>query len=212
MKQLRNSEKKTRTGRERFGGLGIHLGKKTVVGEKLDSGVTVSEIVKYALYAVLGLALLIFETSFFSRIRAFDSTPDVMIIATLSIGFYENEKAGAIFGASFGFLSGIIGGMGISILPLVYMLVGYFCGVVTADYYRRSIPLFIILDLSVCAVRMLATLISVAFTWTTVDITVVFPQVLLPEFFSTLITSPVPALLFLPVCRIFGDRDAEKND
>lgn len=212
MKQLRNSGKKPRTGRERFGGIGIHLGKKTVVGEKLDSGVTVSEIVKYTLYAVLGLALLIFETSFFSRIRAFDSTPDVMIIAALSIGFYENEKAGAIFGASFGFLSGIIGGMGISILPLAYMLVGYFCGVVTADYYRRSIPLFIILDLSACAVRMLTTLISVAFTWTTVDITVVFPQVLLPEFFSTLITSPVPVLLFLPVCKIFGDLDDEKND
>ncbi|MCD7775972.1 MAG: hypothetical protein LUH54_01160 [Firmicutes bacterium] len=211
MKQLRNSEKKARVKGERFGGLGIRFGKKTVVGEKLDSGVTVSEIVKYVLYALAGLLFLALETSFFSRIRAFDSTPDILIIAAAAVGFYENERAGAIFGAAVGFLSGIMGGVGISILPIVYMLVGYFCGAVTADYYSRSVPLFIMLDLVSCAVRLITTLIEVALSWSSFDLMTVFSGVLVPEFLSTLVTSPVPVLLLYPIWRIFRESEADTS-
>lgn len=181
-----------------------------VVGEKYKSGVTGSEVAKYCVYAAMGLFLVLLQLTFFTRLRPFDSTPDILIIAVAMIAMYENERAGAIFGVAIGFVAEALGGTGLSLLPLVYMLVGWFGGIVASEYYKRSVLLFLIFDVSACAVRMFVTLIYVVCTWGTADISVIFPNVLIPEVLSTFVIAPVPALLLYPVWRIFRGETVKK--
>ena len=182
----------------------------TVVGGKYKVGVTVSEVVKYCVYAVLGLFLILLQLTFFTSVRPFGSTPDILIVAVATVAMFEGEKAGAVFGVLVGFVVEAVGGVGVSLLPLIYMLVGYACGIVASEYYRRSVLLFVIFDLGVSAVRFFTTLIYIVVTWSTVDLNVVIPGVLFPEMLSTLVISPVPGLLLLPVYKIFRGEETKK--
>ncbi len=181
-----------------------------VVGEKYKSGVTGSEVVKYCVYAVMGLFLVLLQLTFFTRFRPFDSTPDILIIAVAMIAMYENERAGAIFGVAIGFVAEALGGTGLSLLPLVYMLIGWFGGIAASEYYKRSVLLFLIFDVGACTVRMFVTLIYVVCIWETADMSVIFPNVLVPEMLSTFVMAPVPALLLYPVWRIFRGETENK--
>lgn len=182
----------------------------TVVGGKYQSGVTVSEVVKYCVYALMGLFLILLQITFFSRVRPFGSTPDILIVATAMTAMYENERAGAIFGLAVGFVAEALGTTGVSLLPLIYMCIGYACGIIASEYYKRSVLLFLIFDAGVLAVRMFTTLIYIVLTWDIVDISIIFPEVLIPELLSTFVISPVPALLLYPIWRIFRGEEVKK--
>ncbi len=182
----------------------------TVVGGNYQVGVTALEVVKCIVYALLGLLLILMQISFFSRVKPFGSIPDVLIAAVFSVAMFENERFGAIFGLLTGFIVEAAGGVGISLLPLVYMLVGYICGLVASEYYRRSLLLFLIFDGAALLVRMFTTLIYVVMTWSVVDLSVVIPRVLIPEALSTLVISPFPALLVMLISRIFRGEENTK--
>lgn len=182
----------------------------TVVGGSYQLGVTVSEVVKHVIYAIAGLLLILLQISFFPKIRPFGAAPDVLIVAVFAVAMFENERVGAVFGLAVGFVVEAAGGIGVSLLPLVYMLVGYICGVVATEYYKRSFVLFLIFDASILLVRMFTTLMYIVFTWSVVDLSVVLPKVLIPEALSTLVISPFPAILIYLISRIFRKEEAPK--
>lgn len=182
----------------------------TVVGGSYQLGVTVSEVVKHVVYAIAGLLLILLQISFFPKIRPFGAAPDVLIVAVFAVAMFENERVGAVFGLAVGFVVEAAGGIGVSLLPLVYMLVGYICGVVATEYYKRSFVLFLIFDASILLVRMFTTLMYIVFTWSVVDLSIVLPKVLIPEALSTLVISPFPAILIYLISRIFRKEEAPK--
>ncbi len=182
----------------------------TVVGGSHQLGVTVSEVVKHIVYAITGILLILMQISFFPQIKPFGASPDILIVAVFAVAMFENERLGAIFGLAVGFVVEAAGGVGISLLPLVYMLVGYICGIVATEYYKRSFVLFLIFDACILLVRMFTTLLYIVFTWSVVDISVVLPQVLIPEALSTLVISPFPAILISLISRIFRKEETPK--
>ncbi len=170
---------------------------------------TAAAVCKYVLYALMSLFLILMRTTFFARFRPFGSSPDILIVAVAVIAFFEGKRAGAIYGVAIGFIADALGGVGVILLPLAYMLVGYICGVVATEYYRRSVLLFLIFDLAASIVRMFVSLLYMLLVWHTVDLSVVIPGVLLPEFYATLAISPVPALLLLPIYLLFRKKKKE---
>lgn len=189
----------------------IFRGHTDVVGEKMRSGVSVSVVVKYIVYSVVMLIFLMLQTTFFTRLRPFGSTPDILIVAVACVGMFEGGRAGAIFGVAAGYAADALGSTGIMILPLFYMLAGYICGQTAADYYRRSVLLFLIFDGGVCVLRAFVTMLYVTLTWHSFVIGDVIKGVILPEFFSTAVCSPFPALCLLPVYLIFRRHEREEE-
>ncbi len=223
MKQSQNNQRRAPRRKKRRSALGeaIYNGcsrvsyffkerASTVVGGNYQVGVSVSDIVKCIVYAVLGLLLVVLQISFFSRVKPFGAVPDVLISAVFCVAMFENERYGAIFGLAVGFVAEAAGGVGLTLLPLVYMLVGFVCGLVASEYYRRSVLLFLIFDACALLVRMFTTLLYVAFTWSIVDISVIIPRVLVPEALSTLVISPIPALAVMLISRIFRGKEESK--
>ncbi len=220
-KQNRASGESSRRARRSAVGEAIRIGRSrvsyffkdrasTVVGGNYQVGVTALEVIKCIVYGILGLLLVLMQISFFSRIKPFGAVPDVLIAAVFSVAMFENERFGAIFGLAVGFFVEAAGGVGVSLLPLVYMLVGYICGLVASEYYRRSALLFLIFDGAALLVRMFVTLIYVVLTWSVVDLSVVIPKVLIPEALSTLVISPLPALIIMLISRLFRGEEKTK--
>lgn len=187
----------------------IFSGRGTIVGEKLRSEVTAAAVVKYVVYAVMSLFLILLRTTFFARFRPFGASPDILIVAVAAIALYEGGRAGAVFGAAVGFVADALGGAGIILLPPVYMLIGYICGTVASEHYRRSWLLFLIFDVCAVAARAFLSLLYVMMTWHAFDLSLVMRSVILPECLSTFVISPLPALLLLPVYLIFRKKKRE---
>lgn len=178
-----------------------------VVGEKFKVGITSGIITKYVAYTLLSIFMVLLQTTFFSRFRPFSSSPDILILTVATIGFYDNEKSAAILGTFLGFVAGAVGGTGISLLPLIYMLVGYFSGLLASEYYKRGVLLYAIYVAGCCVIRFFTTSIYIAFMWQSVDIIDAMNDVLIPEFLSTATLSPLPALLLLPVYKLSKPKD-----
>ncbi len=187
------------------------FGRPYVVGERFSSDITAALVVKYTIYAVISLFLILLKTTFFSRFRPFGATPDILIVAVAAIALFEGGRAGALFGLIIGFIADTLGGVGVVLLPLPYMLLGYICGTVADEYYRRSWLLFLIFDICAAVLRIFVSIAYVFLTWHSFSISTLFSQVLIPEFWSTLSVSFVPAVMLVPVYLIFKKRGKEQE-
>ncbi len=184
-------------------------GRATVVGEKMRGDVTLRDIVKYTLYSLTMLLIILMKTTFFARFRLFGASPDIIIAAVAAVALFEGAQAGAVYGAIAGYAVDALGGTGVMLLPLPYMLLGYICGAVATDYYKRSWFLFLIFDACALVVRAVTTLFYIMFTWHGFDLSVILGDVIVPELLATAAASPIPALLLLPVFLIFRKKKPE---
>ena len=91
------------------------------------------------LVGVLLLLAAILQVSFFARFRLMGATPDLMIVTVLCLAFFGGRHMGAVVGIAAGFLIDALGGTGIVLSPLLYLLVGYLAGHYAAGGSQRGL-------------------------------------------------------------------------
>lgn len=96
-------------------------------------GLTAARIVIYALAAFL---IAVLQTSRLGNIGFFGVRPQLMLALVCAAAYFCGSATGAVCGIMGGALTDALGGTGISILALLYMLIGYLIGAHTAD--RRT--------------------------------------------------------------------------
>ena len=147
----------------------------------------------------VGIMILVFsslQVSLFGKMRPFGAVPDVMLCLVLGIAFFKGEYAGAITGISAGFVIEAIGGQGMTLLPLVYLLYGYVGGAYArAVYPKRFLPYLFYLFCGLI-LRAATTLLYACMTWETVNIPVILLYSVLPEMGGTAIAGCV---LYAPI-------------
>ena len=82
--------------------------------------------------------LAILQTTLFSHIRIFGAVPDLILPAVVAVAVYDKERTGTIAGIVGGVLIDALGGVGLSISPLVYMICGTFVALMTYSVLRRD--------------------------------------------------------------------------
>ena len=147
--------------------------------------------------AVCGALLILFallQTTVFARFRPFGAIPDLMLPLVLAISMFEGERWGAVIGLCAALIIEALGASGPTLLPLLYMPVGYFCPLVTQLYLTDSLPVRLIYMIVCCVGRALMTLLYLAFHVGQFDLPVLLSTVVIPEFASTLLLAILPHL------------------
>ena len=156
---------------------------------------------KRAVLSTLTVTLLILllssvQVSLLARFRPFGATPDLMLCFVLCIFYFWGKYAGAVTGIATGFVIEAIGGQGMTLLPLVYLLYGYVGGAYArAVYPKRFLPYFFYLFCGLI-LRAATTLLYACMTWETVNIPVILLYSGLPEMGGTAIAGCV---LYAPI-------------
>ena len=145
---------------------------------------------------VIGAFILLFamlQTTIFSRFGLFGATPDLMLSLVIAIGATEGERWGGVCGLVCAFLIEAIGSTAtVTLLPLLYMPCGFIVGVMAKIYFRDSVIVRGIYTAIAAVLRCVVTVIYVLLTYKAVSGTVMFRQIVIPEYFSTLVMSVIP--------------------
>ena len=158
---------------------------------------------KAMIYGGAIVILAILQTAFFSRFPLFGATPDLMLAAVLALAMFEGERAGCIAGIFAGFFIEAIGSVGLSVLPVFYLIAGAVTALLCVRTFSRGPLSFAFFCLLAYALRALVTLIYISFIWGDYSILDAIGRVLVPEYFSSLIFAFLPFIAIRLLARIF---------
>ena len=101
----------------------------------------------FALSAVLILLAGALETTWLSRMPfGLKGSPALLLLVTVTLGFWFGEQAGALCGLFAGLVADLSTG-GVMLCPLIYTLMGYACGVWSKRFLAHNLPSFVIFSL-----------------------------------------------------------------
>ena len=131
---------------------------------------------------------------------------DLLLCLTLAFGICAGQAYGAFFGIFAGALADSTGGFGISLLPLFYMLCGYFIAVCEELIPNKKFPVYMAFGAISVIGRALISMIYVMLSSGSLPILDVARYVCLPILLGTSIalpvTYPIGLLIALPLNKI----------
>ncbi len=147
-------------------------------------------------YASFFLLLALIQTSLLGRFRPFGTLPDLMLCGVLGVAYFAGKYTGAISGLFAGFLIEALGSQGLSLLPVLYLLLGYTLGhYASAGGARRALRYLIFLSVSLL-MRAGVTVWYVSLTYGTVfPLSYTLFEVVLPELIATAVSG---LILWIP--------------
>ena len=169
-------------------------------GGKLRVEINGTVLLKALTYGALIVCMAVMQTTVFTRFRPFGAVPDLMLTLVIAISMTEGGKWGAVLGIAAGYLIDALGGTGLALSPLLCMMAGYLCGILTVYYLTNSLPVWGVYMGAAAAVRAVATLIQILSRYDGYPLNEAFAEIILPEMGSTLLLS----LFTLGAARLAG--------
>ena len=167
----------------------------------------------FAKALVCGALLVVFalfQTTVFAKFRPFGAVPDLILPLVCAVAMSEKEKWGAIFGIIAAFVIESLGGSTFTILPLLYMPVGYVCGILAVNYMRDSIAVRSIFVVGSSLLRAVFTLFIVLATVGGITFVSALTKAVLPELLCNVLFGLAPHYITKLCLRPFNKTREEK--
>lgn len=156
--------------------------------------------------------LAVIQTSIFSVFRPFGAVPDLVLASVIAIAIYDRERTGVIAGIVGGYIADALGGSGLSLSPLVYMLCATLFALLAYSVLRRDFLSWLIGVACSLIISGIASIICAYSSVSAAHFTAshIFSELLIPQFFSSLLIGiPVYILTKLIWSRFFNTREME---
>lgn len=168
--------------------------KETLGGWRLKASIEIEPIIRALVCLVLISFFALLQTTLFARFRPFGAVPDLMLPLVVAIAMIAREKWGAVCGILAAFVIESLGGATVTILALLYMPVGYICGLLTVYYFRDGLAVRALYTVVTALAKALFDLVILATSMPSVSLPGAFRYVLIPEFFATIVFAFLPHL------------------
>ncbi len=187
-------------------------GGKNRAGSRVRSGMTLEwdSILKAVVCGALVVFFSLLQTTIFTKFKPFGVVPDLMLSLVCAIAMTEREKWGAVIGIAAAFVVESVGGSAVTLLPLLYMPVGYICGILTVHYFRDSAAVRVTYTLMIQAIRVIFTAVVLTATVGALNPLDMVRLVLIPEFFAGVLFAPLPHLAAKVCLRPFNKTRDER--
>jgi len=163
--------------------------REMVLGGNLRPDIDTQAIAKAVVCGLYIITAALLQTTVFARFNFFGGVPDLMLTSVIVISMYGGEKWGAGFGIFAGYIIDAIGSSGLALMPVVYMIFGYICGVLTKYYLKNSLPVWGVYMAAAAVGRAAVTLIYISGIFVTYHIDEAFTKIIFPEMGSTILFS-----------------------
>ena len=167
-----------------------------------------ASILKISAYSAAVFLIAVFQSSVASRFGFFGTTPVYLLALTAAAGFFDGENTGGVVGIASGFCSDALGGVGISVLPIFYTLLGFAIGHFSAKLGHNGgssiaerLGRWAIWLLAACGAGMVITLICLILSSGKIHIFSVLIRLLVPEAVGTFLFGYPIGIFFIIIYR-----------
>ncbi len=145
-------------------------------------------ITKRDIFTYLCLAILIFISAILQTtcLTLFGARCALTLAVVCALGFIRGSKAGALLGLFGGILVDILGSLGFSLSPVLYMLCGYLCGALVGWFLSTNLPSFIVFSAIAGALREIFTIIHYGLVSQEISLWQIILSPVIPEYFAYL--------------------------
>ncbi len=151
------------------------------------------------IYGTVLLLLCLAQTTIAPLFPVLGMTPDLCLLFVLGVAFFDGPVSGGGVGIAAGFLESALGGIGLSVYPLLFFAVGYGIGRLSGRALPRNFPSYLILATALCILRPFVTLAAIALGTgaSGFDLPAIMTGTLAPEALANFLVS----LLMYPIAR-----------
>ena len=171
------------------------------------------DIIMAVICAVLIVIISALQTTFFVRFSPFGAVPDLMLVFVIGMGVSKGEKWGCVAGLAGAFVIQALGSFSEvpEVLSLLYMPAGCASGLLSKYYFRHTLP---VNAAYIAVASLIRSTITVLCAVPTVKATAgeIILRIALPEFFSTIMISPLPFLAAWLSFKRFNKTRAERTE
>ena len=178
----------------------------------LGLAIDMDSIIKGLVIGALILFFSMLQATVFSALKPFGAVPDLMLPSVIAIGVTEGERWGGACGLASAFLIECLGSTGVTLLPLLYVPCGFIAGVLGTYYLRDSIVIRAIFTLASGILRALFTVFYVLITYKSPSASLMFKNIIFPEFISTFVLAVIPHAIAWLSMKPFHKTRAERVD
>ena len=151
-------------------------------------------------FAVLFFASLV-QTSFLPSLGLFGAVPDLVLTLVAGVAFYLGVIDGALFGLVGGILVDGLGGAGLSLAPLFYVVVGVLGGLLSSSAFANKFMHWTIYSAMFCIAKAFYSMFRILVGSGEVRLGAAFVASVVPECVGTLV---IAILMFVPVKWVAG--------
>lgn len=155
---------------------------------------------RIVVFGLIGFFLCILQCSFFSRLKPFGATPDVVLGSILAISMLDGKKSAAVYAVGTGYFIDAIGANPPSLSPVFYLLAVVALGFISDKMMPRFLS-FTAVMLPAVFLRAIFTIISLCITLGAFPPPLYFTAVILPEMLSTFIFC-LPVYFSVKLCML----------
>lgn len=155
----------------------------------------------------LTLLILIFSVLRTSCLSFFGKSPALELVAVCAIGFICGGK----FGASFGIFAGVaidaLGGVGVTLTPILYMLCGYMCGEAVGWFLSTNFLSFTVYAMIAGLVHETITVIKIALLSDSFNLWNIIKTLLIFDYLGYLVCIPIGFFAVKGINFLFKGKD-----
>ena len=179
-------------------------------GWRLGISIEIEPIIRGLVCLLLISFFALLQTTLLARFKPFGAVPDLMLPLVVAVSMIAREKWGAVTGLAAAFIIESLGGASVTILALLYMPVGYICGLLTVYYFRDGLAVRAMYTVVTTMARCLFTLVILYMSSPYVSLPAAIIHITIPEFFATLLCACLPHLAAKYVFRLAEGKLGQK--
>lgn len=168
-------------------------------GEKKVKGVIIGLII---------VANLILQSTLLQYFKIYNVLPNTALILVISFAMYSGKNKGAIIGLCVGILQDIIFGRVIGLNAFVYMLIGYFVGLINRKVFKDNLLIPVALTAVGTVLYETVNMLFLYFLKYRIELFNVFKKMLVVE---VLYNSIFSILIYIYVSKLFQTKKKKKN-
>ncbi len=156
-----------------------------MTGKMRRDGIRPEVIKRILIYGVIFFLLSVLQCSFFAGLRYLPATPDLILGGIAAVLLLDSRKSAAIAAVAGGFMIDALGGVGVSLSPVLYLAVAMILGV----FAEKMLPVFwswLVLMIPAILIRGGFTLMELWLFRGDFSLLAMVKQVILPEMLWTL--------------------------
>ena len=142
-------------------------------------------------YTVFFFLVCVAQISFFSQLTFLSATPNIALCGVAAVALIDERKCAVVCGIATGFLVDALGGAGISLSPLTFMLVALLCSQIAKKMLPHFLSWLVMLAFAAASASAL-TALSILISFGATTLKSVALSLLLPELiWSYIISLPI---------------------